>query len=63
MRVNAHRRKRIDGVPKVPRTDETGREPDEQRSQYAHHHHQTDHVAQRYDRNFWIFFIGACNET
>jgi len=47
MGVNGHRRKRIGGVPKVPRAHETGGETDEQRGQHAHHHQQPDDVAQR----------------
>jgi len=60
MRVNGHRRKRIGGVPKVPRAHETGREPDEQRGQHAHHHEQPDDVAQRDHWHFGRLVANAC---
>ncbi|KAE9542826.1 hypothetical protein AGLY_002737 [Aphis glycines] len=60
MRVNGHRRKRIGGVPKVPRAHETGREPDEQRGQHAHHHEQPDDVAQRDHWHFGRLVADAC---
>lgn len=56
-----HRRKRIGRVTKVPRAQETGREPDEQRGQNAHHHQQTDNVAQRdHCRQLGDLFLDAC---
>lgn len=60
MGVNGHRGKRVGGVPKVPRAHETGGEPDEQRGQHAHHHQETDDVAQRDHGHFGDFLSAAC---
>jgi len=60
MGVNGHRRKRIGGVPKVPRAHETGREPNEQRGQHTHHHQQPDDIAQRDYRYLGHLFANAC---
>jgi len=63
MGVNGHRRKRIGGVPKVPRAHETGSEPDEQRSQHAHHHQQPDDIAQRDYGHFGHLVANACKRV